>query len=280
MRRAIVFAIGAALLLIALIIKAPASLLDGRINAWSAGNLRMIGSTGTIWSGAGELRLAAANTGVPVSWQIDAWPVLLGELRGTLAGSDATTSPTSFNVSSSEVAVRNLAITLPANALMRTAGTPGSFATAGGNVSLRIGELTRRGDRIDGQVALRWDQATLQSALVGLRPSPRVALGDVRFDGTGQGNAIAGVLANAGGDVEISGTASASINGSSVATTSTAPGPAASATGTTFPPGTGAFGSPLKLATKASNSAEPSAQGGFSKVAILRVPSSTRYLAQ
>ncbi len=214
MRRAIVFAFGAALLLIALIIKAPASLLDGRINAWSAGNLRMIGSTGTIWSGAGELRLVAANMGMPVSWQIDAWPVLLGELRGTLAGSDATTSPTSFNVSSNEVAVRNLAITLPANALLRTAGAPGSFATAGGNVSLRIAELTRRGDRIDGQFALRWDKATLQSALVGLRPSPRVALGDVRFDGTGQGNVIAGTLTNAGGDVEISGTASASISGS------------------------------------------------------------------
>jgi hypothetical protein len=35
----------------------------------------------------------------------------------------------------------------------------------------------------------------------------------VRFDATGQGSAIAGTLANVGGDVEISGTASASVNG-------------------------------------------------------------------
>ncbi len=78
---------------------------------------------------------------------------------------------------------------------------------------MRISELTRRGERIDGQLALHWDQATLQAALIGPRPSPRIALGDVRFDGTGQGSGIAGTLANAGGDVEISGAVSASVDG-------------------------------------------------------------------
>ena len=42
MRRAIVFLVGAALLLVALLIKAPASLVDGRIDAISAGKVRLV----------------------------------------------------------------------------------------------------------------------------------------------------------------------------------------------------------------------------------------------
>jgi general secretion pathway protein N len=204
MRRAIVFVVGAALLLLALLITAPASLVDSRLDAMSAGRLRLVNASGTLWKGAGEVRALPGSAGMPVSWHIDAWPLLWGELRGTLSGSDDTAPPASFMLSAREITVRNLVLGLPAGALMRAAG---------GNVGLRISELTQRGDRIDGQLVLRWDQATLQAALIGPRPSPRIALGDVRFDGTGQGTAIAGTLTNAGGDVEISGTASASANG-------------------------------------------------------------------
>jgi general secretion pathway protein N len=213
MRRAIVFVVGVALVFAALVITAPASLVDGRLDALSAGRLRLANASGTLWNGAGDVRVLPGNAGMPVSWHIDAWPLLWGELRGTLSGSDDATPATSFIVSAREATVRNVALALPASTVLRAAGAPDSLAMAGGNVGLRISELTWRGDRIDGQLALRWDQATLQAALIGPRPSPRIALGDVRFDGTGQGSAIAGTLTNTGGDVEISGTASASANG-------------------------------------------------------------------
>ncbi len=213
MQRAIVLVVGAALISLALLIMAPASLIDGRLDALSAGRLRLANASGTLWNGAGDVRVLPGNTGIPVSWRIDAWPLLWGELRGTLSGIDDAAPPASFMLSARESTVRNVAVALPAGALLRAAGAPVALATAGGNVSVRISELTRRGERIDGQLALRWDQATLQAALIGPRPSPRIALGDVRFDGTGQGSGIAGTLANAGGEVEISGAVSASVDG-------------------------------------------------------------------
>jgi general secretion pathway protein N len=206
------FVVGASLLLLALSIMAPAALLDGRLDALSAGKLRLSNASGTLWNGAGDVRVLPGNTRMSVAWHVDAWPLLRGELRGTLSVLDAA-APASFTLSRSEKVLRNVTLALPAGVLLSAAGVPVALATAGGNVSLRIGELTWRDDRVDGQLALRWDQATLQATPVGLRLSPRVALGDVRFDGTGQGSAIAGTLTNAGGDIEINGTASVSPTG-------------------------------------------------------------------
>jgi hypothetical protein len=207
------FFVGALLLLLALSITAPAALVDGRLDALSAGKLRLYGASGTLWNGAGEVRVVPGNARMPVTWHIDPWPLLRGELRGTLTVLDDA-SPTSFRLRRSEMVLRNVALAVPAGVLLSAAGVPVALATAGGNVGLRIGELTWRDERVDGQLALRWDQATLQATPVGIRLSPRVALGDVRFDGTGQGSAIAGTLTNAGGDVEINGTASISPAGS------------------------------------------------------------------
>src|SRR5258708_30998046 len=149
MQRAIVLVVGAALISLALLIMAPASLIDGRLDALSAGRLRLANASGTLWNGAGDVRVLPGNTGIPVSWRIDAWPLLWGELRGTLSGIDDAAPPASFMLSARESTVRNVAVALPAGALLRAAGAPVALATAGGNVSVRISELTRRGERID-----------------------------------------------------------------------------------------------------------------------------------
>lgn len=206
------FVVGAALLLLALSIMAPAALVDGRLDALSAGKLRLSNASGTLWNGAGDVRAVPGSARMPVTWHIDVWPLLRGELRGTLSVLDDA-APASFSLSRREKVLRNVALAVPADVLLNAAGVPVALATAGGNVGLRIGELTWRDDRVDGQLALRWDQATLQATPVGIRLSPRVALGDVHFDGTGQGSAVAGTLTNAGGDVEINGTASISPTG-------------------------------------------------------------------
>ena len=214
MQRAIVFVIGAALLALAVLVKAPASLVDGRIEALSAGRMRLAGATGTLFEGAGELRLPAGNVGIPVAWHLDAWPLLRGELRGTLSLSTSDGAPpASFSVSPGESAVRNISLALPADALLRAAGVPAALVSVGGIITLNVPQMARAGDRIDGQLTLRWDQATLQTIQIGPTPSLRAALGDVRVDATGQGSALAGPLTNAGGDVEVSGTVSASTNG-------------------------------------------------------------------
>lgn len=213
MRGTIVFAIGAALLLLALLVTAPASLVDGRIDAASEGRFRLTNATGTVWNGAGELHVLPGSTGLPVAWQIDAWPLLRGEVRGTLSTLASAAAPASFAVSRHDAEVRNFALSIPMGAILAAAGAPPALITAGGSVGVRIDELARRGDRIDGQLALRWDQATLRAASFATRPGLQMALGDVRYDGTGQGNAVAGTVANTGGDVEISGTANATLAG-------------------------------------------------------------------
>ncbi len=213
MRGAIAFAVGASLLLLALLVTAPASLVDGRIDAASAGRFRLTNATGTIWNGAGELRMLPGGIGLPVSWHVDAWPLLRGELRGSLVTGAGAAAPASFTVSAREAELRNVALSVPMSAVLAAAGAPSALITAGGSIGVRIDELARHGDRIDGQLALRWDQATLRTASIATRPGFQLALGDVRYDGTGQGSAIAGALANSGGDVEISGTVTAALTG-------------------------------------------------------------------
>jgi general secretion pathway protein N len=211
MRPLIAVGVGAVLFLVALVIEAPATLVDGRLEAASAGHLRLTGATGTVWNGSGDLRMLPGTSATRVTWHIDWWPLLWRELRGTLGGEDTASPRASFTLSGSDFSLHDVAVTLPADALLRASGAPAVLVPAGGAVALRSDALTRRGDSFEGQTALRWTAASLP----GLRPDERIALGDVRFDAAGQGKEIAGTLSNAGGDVEITGTAAVSANGTS-----------------------------------------------------------------
>jgi general secretion pathway protein N len=209
MRPLIAVGLGAALLLLALAIEAPATLVDGRLDAASAGRLRLTGATGTVWNGSGELRLLPEPSATQLAWQVDPWPLLWGELRGTLGTEDKASPRASFAVAGGDFSLRDVRLTLPADALLRASGAPAILAPAGGNIAVRADTFTRRGDNFEGRADVRWDGASLPGA----RPDDRIALGDVRFDAAGQGKDIAGTLSNVGGDVEIIGTAAVSASG-------------------------------------------------------------------
>ena len=94
MRRALVITAGAVLLAITLLIIAPAALLDARINALSEGRGRIANAAGTLWRGSGELVVLPAGTHQPLFWRLDAWPLLRGEIRATIAvDADAARAP-------------------------------------------------------------------------------------------------------------------------------------------------------------------------------------------
>ena len=209
MRPLIAVGVAAALLLIALVIQAPATLVDGRLDAASAGHLRLTGVTGTVWNGGGELRLLPGTSATHLAWHVDPWPLLWGELRGTLGSEDKASPRASFAAAGSDFSLRNVAVQLPADALLRAGGGPAILAPAGGDIALRADALTRRGDGFEGRASVRWDSASLP----GPRTDERIALGDVRFDAVGQGKDLTGTLGNVGGDVEIIGTAALSANG-------------------------------------------------------------------
>src|SRR5215831_5470916 len=92
MRTGIAVAVALVALAAALIFEAPASLLDARLAAISQGRVRIANAEGTLWRGSGDLVLSASGVRRPVSWQIDRWPLLRGELRGSFT--DPTGSQT------------------------------------------------------------------------------------------------------------------------------------------------------------------------------------------
>jgi general secretion pathway protein N len=200
--------VGVLLLAVALFVRAPATLLDGRLEALSEGRLRLADAVGTVWNGSGDVRIVPGDTAIHVAWQVAAWPLLFGRLRGSLV-TDGAAAPATFDIGGGNVDIHNLSLTLPAQSLLRAFIASPALVSADGNIGLRVAALARQGDHLDGDLNLHWSAASLRA----LGAGPGVALGDVRFDATGQGSTLGGALSNTGGDVEISGTASVSLDG-------------------------------------------------------------------
>jgi hypothetical protein len=209
MRTGIAVAVAAVAFAAALILEAPASLLDARLTSISDGRVRIAHADGTLWRGSGELVLPAGGARQPVAWRIEAWPLLRGELRGSFTSADSQRIAT-FDAGGDTLELRNVELALPMEALLRTLGAPSLLASAGGEVTLRVGRLVHRADALDADVALQWSNASLPSQ----RPDLRIALGDVRAELSGQGREVPGTIENSGGDVDLRGTLSAAANGS------------------------------------------------------------------
>jgi len=204
MRAWLVVAAGALLLLTAVAVKAPAALADRQLDALTKGRLRIADAAGTLWNGAGALVLLPNGARIPVVWHLDAMPLLRSRLSGTL-GHDSTQSAQSqstFDVGSDDFAVRELAVALPAEALLRVSDAPAMVTGAGGMVELRSDAFTMHRGVFEGNFVVRWQGASLP----GPQPELRLSLGDVRLDGIGSGGEIKGLLSNTGGDIEINGT--------------------------------------------------------------------------
>ena len=209
MRTAIAVAIAIVAFAAALIFLAPASLLDARLASISDGRVRIAHAAGTLWRGSGDLVLAD-GTQRPVSWSIEAWPLLRGELRGSFTGSADSQRIGTFDASGDKLELHGIELAVPMEALLRTLGAPSILASAGGEVTLRVDRLVRGADTLDAQLGLLWSNASLPSQ----RPDLRIALGDVRAELSGQGREVPGTIQNSGGDVDLRGTLSAAANGS------------------------------------------------------------------
>jgi len=199
---------GAILIVLALIITAPASLLEGRLAKISGGRAQISSANGTLWRGAGELVLDD-GVGRRVAWRLDPWAALRGELRGTLSG-DGAAPDARFAVGRDRVELDGVSLVMPVSALLRTAGVSSLLATAGGEVAIRIDRLVRDTDAIDVQLALQWRDASI----AGLGSAPPMALGDIQAELSGRGAEVSGPITNRGGEVELAGKATASASGS------------------------------------------------------------------
>jgi Type II secretion system (T2SS), protein N len=218
MRSWLVVAGGALLLAAAVAAEAPATLVDHRIDALTHGRVRVADVAGTVWNGSGTLVVLPYGSRLPMLWHIDALPLLRSRLRGTfdssrMLGADALQAPSipqsTFDLSSDDFAVRGLALTLPAEAILRAAEAPAIVTGAGGMVEIRTDTFALRRGVFEGVFVVRWQGASLP----GLRADVRLDLGDIRLEALGSGNDIKGSLTNVGGDVDIVGTLTLAVNG-------------------------------------------------------------------
>jgi general secretion pathway protein N len=200
MRTGIAVGAAAVLLVIALAAMAPAALLDARIAALSDGRMRIANAAGTIWNGSGELVLLPAGTRRPLFWRLDAWPLLRGEIRGTIAGAEGAPGA-ALTYGRDRFELRGLDLSLPAESLLRAATAAKTPLGVGGNVFMRVDRLLQVPEALDAQLTVQWRDASVP----GPRTDARIALGDVRLDLNGRGVELSGPVQNTGGDVEITG---------------------------------------------------------------------------
>ena len=213
MRSLLVVAAAALLLAAAIAAEAPATLVDRQLDSMTHGRLRVADAAGTIWNGSGALVLLPYNARIPVQWHIDALPLLRSRLSGTL-GRDLTessieSSAATFELSGDDFVVRRLVIAFPAEALLRATDAPSLITGAGGTLEVHADAFAKSRGAFNGGLIARWQGASLP----GPRPELRVALGDVRLDGVGNGGEIKGALSNVGGDIEITGAVSLAATG-------------------------------------------------------------------
>jgi general secretion pathway protein N len=201
MRILIAILVTALLLAVAIVALAPAGLVDFETKKLTAGNVRLAQSSGTLWKGSGDLVLTAADARVPLAWTIEPWPLLHGEVAGTI-GTGAGGASGTFSVRRDGFSLRDIHLALPATAIMRASGSPAMLAAVGGTIDVQVNTLSKNGDQLDGRFTARWQNASLP----GPRPEARIGLGDVRVDVAGTGAELPGTVGNVGGDVELSGT--------------------------------------------------------------------------
>lgn len=191
---------GAVLLVAALAVEAPATLLDRRAADLTEGHVRIAAASGSLWRGSGELTLVRDGTRVPVAWRLDPASMLRGELAGSVVVDDAR-APATFVIGSQDFSVHDVSISLPAAAVLRNAGISAVAPTIGGTLLLEASDLARHDDRLEGRADLRWRDASLP----GLQAGTRIALGELRIAAAGSGTEIPATLSNSGGEVDVSG---------------------------------------------------------------------------
>jgi general secretion pathway protein N len=166
----------------ALIVFAPATLIDTRLAQATHGRLRLVEARGSLWSGTGWIEIRDADGTAGVAKRL-AWRVLpLSLLRGHLVAQvelDQATKPFPVTLSLTRIDIANAGINLPAAALGLGMPKLAPFRLTG-EVLLNIPHLTLERGRMNGDATLQWRAAG--SALTPVSP-----LGDyeVRFKAAG-----------------------------------------------------------------------------------------------
>ena len=194
------FAIGLAIYALALIVTAPATLVDAGLRNASDGKLRVTQAQGTLWSGTGQLdiRDADGRTGVVkhVSWRLRPGALLRAHLTYEIE-LDPGTRPFPLTISWSRIELGNANISLPAAALVYDLPTLAALGITG-DVSIQVSSLSIGRHDTRGRATLQW--RTASSAL-----SPISPLGDYELRLDGDGHVVRASLHTLRGPLQLDG---------------------------------------------------------------------------
>ena len=197
----------AALVLVALgaLLLAPATLIDGWLRDRTHGRLAMPRNEGTLWSGNGELSMSLQGARVLVlpelRWKVSPWSLFGGALEGTISGRSAPSGPIkgSFRIERHSMEVRDLGLTVPAEALATLAAV--AALSPSGRVSIEIDSLRWAPPGSVGGGRILWHQASL----ILPEDRSRFGLGTVELQFSAQGDRFAYTMSNLDGEATLEG---------------------------------------------------------------------------
>lgn len=184
----------------AMLLTAPAGLLDAGLNSASNGSLRLSEAQGGLWSGAGRLEMRAA-TGRALVGEGLRWRLLPGQLlQGKLAFElqlEHSARAFVLSLGSRRIEVAGADINLPAAALSAVQPKLVPLQLTG-ELSLRIKQLAIVSGGWTGAMTLQWRHAG--SALTQVYP-----LGDYELELAGEGSAAQIKLLTLRGPLQLDG---------------------------------------------------------------------------
>ncbi len=192
--------LGLAAYLIALLASAPASLIDARLDRASAGGLRLVQASGTLWSGTGQIEIRDANRrsaiAKHIAWQVRPAYLLRGKLVYEIV-LDNSAKRFPIAISPSQIEIEDADMNLPAAAL--GLGIP-KLAALGltGDMLLHVPRLAFSRGSVSGNATLQWRGAG--SAFTRISP-----LGDYELRLEGDGAAVQATLRTLQGPLQLDG---------------------------------------------------------------------------
>ncbi|HKU85584.1 MAG TPA: type II secretion system protein N [Casimicrobiaceae bacterium] len=191
--------LGGPILAAAVVLLAPAALLDAPLADRTGKRLRLTDARGVWWSGQGVVASADGTARVPLAWRVDPAALARGALAVRVRDADTAASMVSLTLSRESVDIRDLRLSLPA-AVAGAFDTRLDAIALGGQVALAAPAYALRGPSRAGEIDATWQHARIVAG------GANVDLGTVTLDSAPVDGGSAGTIRNAGGDVSIAGT--------------------------------------------------------------------------
>jgi hypothetical protein len=191
--------LGIVVLAAALVLLAPAALLDAPLAARTGERARLVDTSGFWWRGEGVLATQDGAARLPLAWRVAFPPLFSGRLAVTLTpGSDPERPSGSVTIGNGTADVRDLRLRIPA-AFVSTFVPALKPLALRGQLDVQAPSFTWNRGRASGTLDATWQQAAI---VAGVLP---VDLGRVAAGIAPANDGLAGTVRNVGGDVAIDG---------------------------------------------------------------------------